>query len=226
MNPKIYIVIPAYNEASRLGRVLTQLKFLNYDDIVVVDDGSDDDTRRLASTYGVGVVCHPINMGVGAATQTGITYALKQGADYIVTIDADYQHKPEDISLLVDSIIEHESDLVIGSRFLNKENSIPISRVVFNKIANIIAYFITGIYVTDSQSGMKVFSRRFAAARTLNCVGFEFCVEMIRNARRLQGKVSEVPIRVTYSADTMKKGQSFWTGLKMIGRLIKLNFFG
>ena len=220
-----YIVIPAYNEATRLPGVLKRVSHLGYEHIVVVDDGSDDKTTEVARDHHVIVVRHPINLGVGAATQTGINYALNQGAKYIVTLDGDHQHLPDDIEHLLAAIKKHDADLVIGSRFLKKDNEIPISRVFYNKIANVITYIIAGVSVTDSQSGMKVFSRRYAQANELNCNGFEFCVEMIRNAARTDHVVMEIPISVKYTHDTMQKGQSLFNGIKMIGRLIQLNFF-
>ena len=221
-----YIVIPAYNEGSRLPGVLKRIAHLGYEHIIVVDDGSSDDTYDLAKSHNVHLVRHPINMGVGAATQTGINLALQKGAKYIVTLDGDHQHLPEDIEHLLTAIKETNSDMVIGSRFMKPENKIPASRVFYNKIANLVTFFITGIMVSDSQSGMKVLSRKFASTTELNCNGFEFCVEMIRNAARAQRKITEIPISVKYSRDTMQKGQSFFNGVKMIGRLIRLNFFG
>ena len=221
-----YIVIPAYNEASRLPGVLKRVSHLGYEHIVVVDDGSSDDTSAVAADHHVNVVRHPINLGVGAATQTGINYALAKGAKYIVTLDGDHQHLPEDIEHLLDAIKRSDSDVVIGSRFLKLDNKIPVSRVFYNKIANVITFVITGVRVTDSQSGMKAISRNYAQANELNCNGFEFCVEMLRNAGRSNYKVTEIPISVKYTHDTMQKGQSLFNGIKMLGRLIRLNFFG
>ncbi len=226
MDSTEYIVIPAYNEGSRLPGLLKRISHLGYDHIVVVDDGSSDDTYLVSKDHHVNVVRHPINLGVGAATQTGINFALRNGAEYIVTLDGDHQHLPEDIEHLLEEIKSKGSDMVIGSRFLKRDNKIPTTRIFYNKIANIVTYLITGVRVSDSQSGMKVLSGKFARANELNCNGFEFCVEMIRNAGRKNFKVSEIPISVKYSKDTMQKGQSLFTGVKMIGRLIRLNFFG
>lgn len=225
MNPLDYIVIPAYNEAGRLPGVLKHIAHLGYEHIVVVDDGSTDDTAKVAREHNVKVVKHPINLGVGAATQTGIQFALDQGAEYIVTMDGDHQHLPEDIEHLLTAIKSNGSDMVIGSRFLKEDHEVPTSRVFYNKIANFLTLIITGIRVTDSQSGMKVLSRKFALSSELNCNGFEFCVEMIRNASLTKHKVTEIPISVRYSKETMEKGQSLYTGVKMLGRLIRLNFY-
>lgn len=220
-----YIVIPAYNEETRIAGVLKRISHLGYEHIVVVDDGSSDKTAEVARAHHVHVIRHPINLGVGAATQTGISFALDRGASYIVTLDGDHQHLPDDIMHLLDEIKSTKADVVIGSRFLKRDNHIPASRILYNKIANIVTYMIAGVHVTDSQSGMKAISNEFARDHVLNCNGFEFCVEMLRNAARSKSDVREIPISVKYSRETMQKGQSFYTGVKMIGRLIRLNIF-
>ncbi len=218
-----YIVVPAYNEGPRLARTLGQLLHLGYKQIVVVDDGSSDETYEIAKSMSVKVIRHPINLGVGAATQTGITYALQDGADYIVTIDADGQHNPSDIEALLHKIKTTSNDLIIGSRFLKKDNQIPRSRRFYNWVGNYISYLAAGELVTDSQSGMKVMSRHFAESAELSCNGFEFCIEMIRNAKRNRCFIDEIPISVIYTKETMEKGQNFMSGMRMILRLIRLN---
>ena len=225
MYPREYIVIPAFNEATRLPGVLKRILHLGYRHIIVVDDGSDDNTADVAREHNVYVVRHPINLGVGAATQTGIAYALKNGASYIVTLDGDHQHLPEDIEHLLSAIRDSDKDMIIGSRFMKHDNQIPPIRYFYNQIGNIVTFLVTGHYLTDSQSGMKVISRKFAKDTRINCNGFEFCVEMIRNAKRHRYKISEIPISVKYSKDTLQKGQSFLNGVRMIGRLIRMNFF-
>lgn len=221
LKPYTYIVIPAKDESTRIGSVLHSLRDLGYMHIVVVDDGSSDETAALASGFGAHVISHPINMGPGAATQTGITYSLEQGAEYIVTIDADTQHYPKDINKLLKAIVKHNAEVVIGSRFLS-ENNIPLTRIFYNKIANVVTYMATGIYLSDSQSGMKAFTAEFAENSQLYHNGFEFCVEIIRNIRKHKVKHVEVPIRVKYTADTMSKGQNLWVGFQMLGRIFKM----
>ncbi len=216
-----YIVIPAKDESTRIGQVLHSLRDLGYPNIVVVDDGSSDNTGEVAKSFGAHVITHPINMGPGAATQTGITFALEKGAEYIVTIDADTQHFPADIKPLLQGVIDHNAEVVIGSRFLT-HNNIPLTRIFYNKIANVITYMTTGIWVTDSQSGMKVFTAEFARNSKLYHNGFEFCVEIIRNIRKNRVHYVELPIRVQYTAETLKKGQSLWVGFQMLGRIFKI----
>ncbi len=216
-----YIVIPAKDESTRIGHVLHSLKDLGYSNIVVIDDGSIDNTGEVAKGFDVHVITHPINMGPGAATQTGITYALDEGAEYIVTIDADTQHFPEDIPSLIKGIIDNNAEVAIGSRFLTP-NNIPLTRIFYNKIANVVTYMTTGIFLSDSQSGMKAFTAEFARNSKLYYNGFEFCVEIIRNIRKNKVHHVEIPIRVQYTQETLQKGQNFWVGFQMLGRIFKI----
>lgn len=216
----VFIVIPAKDEARFIHRVLQTAVGLGFRNIVIVNDNSSDDTKNIGLAFGdaVKVLDHVINLGPGAATKTGIDYALSQGANFIATIDADYQHNPKDLIPLIKCIKSQNLDLVIGSRFM-KRNSIPISRVMMNFFGNLVNYFISGLVITDSQSGMKVMSRRFAENLEITYNGFEFCIEIIKNASITKSNVYEYPIDVSYSKETMAKGQSFGSGVSMLGRL-------
>ncbi len=222
MHEHVYIIIPAKDEEKRIGKVIHNTLSLGYQNIVVVNDGSSDNTASIAKAYGVTVLNHPINLGPGAATQTGITYALSQNAKYMITMDADEQHSPSDIESLCYTIENENVDVVIGSRFLNKNNKIPITRIFYNKVGNVISYMVTGIYVTDSQSGMKAFSADFASKSSLKFNGFEFCIEIIRNIHTHKAKYTEIPIKVMYSKETLSKGQSIFSGFQMLARIFRL----
>jgi len=217
-----YIVIPAKDEATRIGHVILSTQDCGFHNIVVVDDGSSDHTADIVHTCGATLIQHHINLGPGAATQTGIEYAIKQGAKQIVTIDADQQHFPQDITALVKKLTEEDLDIVLGSRFLANDNKIPYTRIFYNKIANLVSGLATGIIVTDSQSGMKAFTASFAKKSKLQYCGFEFCIELIRYIKLHKAKYAEVPIRVMYNKETMNKGQNLFVGLRMLNRIFKL----
>ena len=221
MHQRTYIIIPAKDEADRIGKVILGAQECGFPHVVVVDDGSKDNTAEIVQRCGATLVKHRINLGPGAATQTGIKYAIQQGAINIVTIDADQQHFPEDIKALVEKLEEDKLDIVLGSRFLTY-NTIPYSRIFYNKIANVVSSMATGIRVTDSQSGMKAFTAEFAKKSELHYNGFEFCVEMLRYVKIHNAKYAEVPIRVMYSKETMGKGQNFFVGLRMLNKIFKL----
>lgn len=217
----VYVIIPAMNEQSHIAKVINRTLNEGYTNIIVVDDGSKDNTREIAKQYpDVTLLSHIINLGAGASTYTGIKYAIQENAKYILTIDADDQHDPEDIDHLLKAIIETNSDLVIGSRF-KKKNKIPSSRVFYNKIGNYISYFITGIYLTDSQSGIKIMTKEFAQELGMKYNGFEFCIEIIKQSKIVKATVLEIPINVKYTKETMRKGQNLVTGFSMVARLLK-----
>lgn len=215
----IYAVLPAKNESTRIEPVLVALQMQGIKNIIVVNDGSDDNTKTVVNKYrGIVLLDHIINLGPGAATHTGIKYAVKQGAQYVVTLDADSQHNPENILSLIEHLSGKELDLVIGSRFL-QHNDIPFTRLIYNFFGNLISFLITGVYLTDSQSGMKAMSRKFAEQLEISFDGFEFCIEIIKQARIHDAQVGEIPIDVKYTKDTMSKGQNFQTGLGMLLKL-------
>ena len=124
---QVFVVIPAFNEGPVIGRVVGEVKRAGYP-VVVVDDGSKDGTAEEACAAGAAVVSHPFNLGQGAALQTGIEYALRQGADYIVTFDADGQHRAQDIASLLAALATHRAHFALGSRFLGTSVDLPSTR--------------------------------------------------------------------------------------------------
>lgn len=218
---KTFIVIPAKDESKYISHVISRVLEQGYDNIIVVDDGSKDETAEIASKFKtVHVLRHWVNLGPGASTYTGIRHAIANGAERIVTLDADNQHDPSDINRLVETLYHEDFDMVMGSRFL-KKNKIPKSRVVYNKIGNVISYLITGLYLSDSQSGVKAMNRKFAKILDIKHNGFEFCIEIIKQAKIANIKVKEIPVNVRYSRETMRKGQNLLTGFNMVARLLK-----
>lgn len=216
-----YVVLPAKNEGSRIEAVISDIKKEGYHNIIVVDDGSTDNTARISEYAGATVIRHKINLGAGAATQTGITRAISKGAHYIVTLDADQQHFPSDITKLVTKLIDNKHDVVIGNRFMGG-NKIPFTREILNGIGNMVSYVASGIWVHDSQSGFKVMTASFAKKSPLVSTGYEFCIEIIRYMKMHKASYTEVPIKVMYSKETMEKGQNIGHGLKMISRIFRL----
>lgn len=218
---KTFIVIPAHNEERTIGCAINDLRMNGYENIVVVDDGSNDKTKKIAEDMGVFVVKHMINCGVGAATQTGIDFALDSGADIIVTFDADCQHCAEDIKNLIEPIYYRKYDVSIGSRFL-KRQKMPISRRIFNKIGNLLTFLISGLYVSDSQSGIKAFSKEAAKKIRIYAPGYEYCSEIFREIKENRLTMIETPVTVKYTDYSKLKGQSFAhgleTGLKLLIR--------
>lgn len=216
----VYVVVPAKDEERYIDILIDRLDHLGFVNIVVINDNSQDETALIArERENVVVLDHSINLGAGAATQTGIAYAVSNGANIIVTIDADLQHNPDDLIKLINVLRKDNCDLVIGSRFLQK-NDIPNSRIFFNKIANVVSWFLTGTYLSDSQSGLKAFNHTLARHLDLKYDGFEFCMEIIKEAKSNKLKIKEIPVFVSYTPETMNKGQGLWSGIRIISKLM------
>ena len=219
---KVIAVIPAYNEATRVGNVVAAaLKYV--DSVIVVDDGSTDATGSAARDAGATVLRHVENSGTGTATMTGIEAARRMGATSVVTLDADEQHDPADIPLLLAPVKNGEADIVFSNRF-GLRNRIPTIRRIFNAIGNVVTLFATGLWIQDSQSGYKVFGPRALAQVDLRMRGFECCTEIVREAAQHKWRIAEVPTKVIYSEYTLAKGQSFGNGVKTALKILLRSF--
>ena len=216
----VYVIVPAKDEERYIDILIDKLDDLGFVNIVIINDNSQDETAVIArERENVIVLDHSINLGAGAATQTGIAYAVSNGAKIIVTIDADLQHNPDDLIKLIDVLRKESCDLVIGSRFMQK-NEIPKSRIFFNKIANVVSWFLTGTYLSDSQSGLKAFNANLAKHLDLKYDGFEFCMEIIKEANANKLIIKEIPVFVSYTPETMNKGQGLWSGIRIVSKLM------
>jgi len=214
-------IIPALNEEQRVESVVRDvLPFV--DTVFVVDDGSRDRTAEVSERAGAVVLRHAINCGAGAATMTGLEAARTNGFDCAVTIDADGQHNPQDISRLLEHI-RSGADLAIADRFSSKSN-IPLIRRIFNSIGNALTFAVTGIYLPDTQCGFKAFGPRALREVDIRMSGFEFCTEIIREAGKYRWKIATVPSKVVYSEYTLAKGQSFANGIKTAAKILLRSF--
>ncbi len=208
----ILIIIPAYNEGTVIATVIRDLKEKGFSHVLVVDDGSKDNTPIIAKRE-ANVISHLINRGAGAAAQTGIAYARKYGYNYLIQIDGDGQHYSEDAENLIMEMSKGMADIVIGSRFLESSQSIPQRRIFYNKVSNIFTnWFCIGNF-TDSQSGFRILNRRAIEQLNLTLDGFGYCSEMIFIAEKCGLNIAEVPIRVRYTPYSLSKGQSFNNGI-------------
>src|SRR5262245_49670461 len=151
----LWIVIPAYNEGTLMGEVVCQARTLG-NRVLVVNDGSGDDTAAQAFRAGASVLNHPVNLGQGAALATGIQYALQHGAEYVATFDADGQHRIEDLKRLIEILRRENADIALGSRFLDKPKNISFWRKAILKLAVLLTWCTTGIRLTDAHNGLRV----------------------------------------------------------------------
>jgi UDP-N-acetylglucosamine---dolichyl-phosphate N-acetylglucosaminyltransferase len=216
---RTFIVIPAYNEAASIGRVLKGLKKAGYSDIIVVDDGSKDRTYEIAQKEGVNVYRHIVNRGLGGALGTGIKAAIAHGADIIVTFDADGQHDVADLKKLVKPIFGRNADAVIGSRLINPKG-MPLVRRIGNWGFNFITYILFGVWTTDSQSGLRAFSRKAAQKINIKSNRMEVSSEIISEIGRNRLRFTEVPIKAIYTDYSLAHGQSNLNAIRILGKLV------
>jgi glycosyltransferase involved in cell wall biosynthesis len=216
---KTVVVIPAYNEATVLASVVTGVVSIGYE-VVVVNDGSHDNTALHAEQAGAHVVTHCMNRGQGAALQTGIEYALLLGADIVVTFDADGQFTASEISRLVEPITQGRCDVVLGSRFIHNTSNVPLLRGIMLRIAVFITKLYTGLAVSDTHNGFRAFSA--AAARKLHISqdGMAHASEIIEQVSRHQWRYQEVPVTVTYSDYSLSKGQKMSNSVRIMFDLL------
>jgi len=225
--PKRIIVIPAYNEERTVAEVVSAAVKVA-DRVVVVDDGSHDQTATLARQAGALVVRHAINRGVGAAMGTGIEMANRLNADYVVTMDADGQHRTEDAARVFERLVKGDVDFVIGSRLKRGDESgnMPFYRVLFNSIGNLLTYLLFGVWVTDSQSGLRGLSKQAARSLKLRTNGMEALSEFIKEIKDRHWRFDEIPIKAIYTDYSLSKGQNFFVGVKTAIKLIYRRFVG
>ncbi len=224
---RVCVVIPAYNEATVIGEVVKSARevFLKskkaYDiDIVVVNDGSKDETANEAKKGGAIVINHILNSGAGSATLTGLAYARQHNYDIAATMDADGQHAPDDVLEGIKSIDQGNTDLLIGSRLIDSRGMSKI-KVLGNKGLSLFTYLLFGINVTDSQSGLRIFSKRAIDGLQWKSTGYEFCSEMIWRTKQARMSISEYPIKAIYTDYSRAKGQNNWNAINIVKRLCK-----
>lgn len=221
---RVAIVIPAYNEASVIGGVIRSIKSKARSrvrlDVIVINDGSIDDTARKATNAGAIVIDHILNSGAGGATSTGLRYAQLHNYDIVATMDADGQHSAKDVMNGVEKLRSSKYDLLIGSRLIDSKG-MSRTKVFGNKSLSFITFLLFGIRVTDSQSGMRIFSRSAIEKLRWKATGYEFCSEMLWRASQLKLAVSEYPIEAIYTDYSISKGQNNWNAFNILKSLIK-----
>ncbi len=213
---KVFCVIPAWNEEKNISRVLSQVVDL-VDVVVVVDDGSEDNTYSESKKHKAVVLRHILNRGQGAALETGNKYCLKNGADIIVHFDADGQFLAREIKEVVEPLKRQEADIVFGSRFLEKRSRIPWQKekIIF-PLARLVNKHLLGVRLSDPQSGFRAFTAQAAPRINIEQDGMAHCSEIIYKAFRSDLNIKEIPISVIYN----DYGQKFSGGIKIIKDLL------
>ena len=211
----IWVVIAAYNEVGVIARVVGEVRRCGYT-VLLIDDGSTDATAATAEKAGAVVIRHPVNLGQGAALQTGIEYALREGADVIVTFDADGQHRVADIDVLIDAMAKHNVDFVFGSRVLGGAINLPPTRRLLLKAATWFTRTTSGLSVTDTHNGLRAMTQRGAGAIRLRQNRMAHASEFLNQVSASRLKYIEVPVTIEYSAYSLAKGQKLGDSLSIL----------
>lgn len=222
---ELAIILPAYNEASVIKQVIKGVQQVfnatrySYK-IIVVDDGSQDETAKIAVDAGAYVIKHIINTGTGGATATGLSYARKSNVKIAVTMDADGQHNPKDVLKGILKIEEQTADLLIGSRLTDKNGMTKI-KLIGNRGLSFVTYLLFGVYVSDSQSGLRIFSEVALNKLRWKTSGYEFCSEMLWRAKQQNLRIDEFSIQSIYTDYSKSKGQNNWNAFNIIVALLQ-----
>ncbi len=209
----IFIIIAAYNESKHISKVLKEIK-KDYNNIVVVDDGSKDNTFNIAKKEEVIVLKHIVNLGKGAAIKTGCDYAIKNKADILVLVDADGQHEPKEIPIFLEKI--KKNDIVFGYRTFNKK--MPKILSFGNKFINFTIKILYGLDLKDTQCGYRALTSKVYRKLRWDSTDYAMESEMIANAGRHHLKYAQVPIATIYSEKY--KGTTVLDGIKIVMNML------
>jgi len=187
---------------------------------VVVDDGSKDGSGEIALAAGAVVLRHPVNLGAGAAQQTGIDYALSRGAEIIVTFDADGQHMASDIDALVADLQKAGTDFALGNRFTGHVENMPLMRRIVLKLAVLFTVFSTGLKMSDAHNGLRAMTAEAARKIRFRQNRMAHGSEIIEQIARLKLSYVETPVTVRYTDYSLKKGQSSLNAINILFELI------
>jgi len=228
--PGVCVVIPAYNEGTVIGEVLDKLvsdlkgSMLKNVSVVVVNDGSKDNTaNEVEKRTGIILVNHVLNSGAGAAIRTGLSYARDKGYNYAITMDADGQHDSADMIKVLNELFKQKSDIVIGSRLINTRD-MPWYRVLLNKGGGMFTFVLFGIYIKDSQSGLRGFNQKALVKISFNSNNYTYNSELMWRIKQNKLTVKEIPIKVIYSEYSLSKGQTNWEAVHIVRELLKYRF--
>ena len=213
MRDTTWVVIAAYNEAAVIEHVVAAVVAAGWH-VVVVDDGSADATAARARAGGAVVLRHAINLGQGAALQTGIDYAVRRGAEQIVTFDADGQHDPADIPVMLAALADH--DIALGSRFLGNVEGASQRRMAMLRAAVMMSNRLAGLKLTDAHCGIRAFRTSAAPRLRITQDRMAHASELLKKVQASGLRYVEVPIKIRYTDHSKAKGQSGFQAIRIL----------
>jgi glycosyltransferase involved in cell wall biosynthesis len=203
-NGKVAVIIAAYKEEGMIATVVKNVISHGHHNVIVVDDGSPDKTGEEAFKAGATVLRHPLNRGQGAALKTGIDFAVREGADAIVTFDADGQHDAAEIGKIAAPVLAGTADCALGSRFIGSATNIPFLRMLALKGGAFIMRIMYGVKLTDSHNGFRALSRKAAQAIDLRADRMEHASEIISEIGKKKLTYVEIPVHIVYTEYSIK----------------------
>lgn len=214
-----WLIIPCFNEGSVIGDVITNAR-ATFPNIVAVNDGSADNSAAAIHAAGAHLVNHPVNLGQGAAIQTGVEYARAQpGAKIFVTFDADGQHQVKDVVAMVDRLRAEPVDIIVGTRFgrpRSEDDQVPLIKRIVLKTVVALSPRTRRLGLTDAHNGLRVFNRTVAEQLNLRMNGMSHASEFVRLMDDHSWRVSEQPVDILYTEYSMSKGQSLFNGVNIL----------
>lgn len=218
-NTDVWLIIPLFNEAAVVRDVVTEAR-LTFPNIVCVDDGSTDHSAEEALAGGATVLRHPINLGQGAALQTGIEFAREQsGAQFFVTFDSDGQHQVSDALEMVDRLRSEPYDIIVGSRFLDGRTNASVLKKLVLRLAVVFERLSTGVRLTDAHNGLRAFNRRTAFALKVRQNRMAHASEIVAQIGTNHLRYAEQPVHIVYTDYSRSKGQSLWNSVNILSEL-------
>lgn len=210
-----WVVVPVYNEETVIADVVDEIR-VRFPNVVCIDDGSRDaSAERIAGTR-AHLVKHPINLGKGASLQTGIDYALRRGAERIVTFDADGQHDVADAARMVEIIRSGEADVVLGSRFLDSTEPVPVLKRLVLRTVAALSPASRKLKLTDAHNGLRVLSRPVVEELRISMNGMAHASEIVAALARSSWRIVEAPVTIRYTEYSQSKGQSLFNGVNIL----------
>ncbi|MGN6218101.1 MAG: glycosyltransferase family 2 protein [Microbacterium sp.] len=218
-NDDVWLIVPLFNEASVVRDVVADAR-LTFPNIVCVDDGSTDHSIAEALAGGATVLRHPINLGQGAALQTGIEFAREQpGAQYFVTFDSDGQHQVSDAVAMVERLRAEPYDIIVGSRFLDARTNASALKKLVLRLAVLFERISTGVRLTDAHNGLRAFNLRTAFSLNIKQNRMAHASEIVAQIGSNHLRYAEQPVHIVYTDYSRSKGQSLWNSVNILSEL-------
>lgn len=227
LNPKsVFVIIPTFNEGQVIRTTIAPLLEQGYT-VVLVDDCSSDDTETIVADLPLTYIKHPINLGQGAALQTGFDYATQSGAEYVVTFDADGQHNYAEIPSLLAPVVAGEVDLTMGTRFKRKADrlAVPTSRRLLLRTAILVNGLLTGLWLTDAHNGFRALNRTAFSQIKLTENRMAHASEILSQIKKYRLRYEEIPVNIVYTDYSKMKGQRSSNAINIVIDLLLKKIF-